>query len=488
MVLLRDGFTDVLDFITCLCIHIIESNKLRARLQGMVHPPAIDILDDFLNSSFGAGNSRTTVDSSGNPADLMTQTKEILSLMPFSKDEQQGLIKIWGTDCLQRIYEIIMHREEFMLRVDASVSRSFQTDPFHEWALNLRAHVMRQCGLPSTSPLPHDLVIDIISSNTHCTKNLLGPFARKYHAEILEHAASKEANPSLWFTEEDMVYFYSSSFLQTNPALKEEYNNMLTQCDITVMEDTAMTGLQVDIIPVAKLNVENIDPILKAGFAGAKTKSCFGSRHFILNMDFAFGAQAEGITKTLIATFGPAIRSINVMGKAGGLVGNRGDIQLASHVLLSKSSLTTEDFQDELRSCGNDDVTVERLRELAGPNVGIHPGVVLTIPGTMLQNEKLLRFYKRIWKCVGVEMEGSYFARMIHEMKKAGILSQKFHTRFAYYTSDLPLMSASDTNLATPMKPTEGVPPLYAIARLILERVLTVESCAPRKSSVAAKE
>ncbi len=38
LVLLRDGFSDLLDFITCLCIHISESTKLRGRLQGMVVP------------------------------------------------------------------------------------------------------------------------------------------------------------------------------------------------------------------------------------------------------------------------------------------------------------------------------------------------------------------------------------------------------------------------------------------------------------------
>lgn len=50
LVLLRDGFTDLLDFLTMLCVHIIESNKLRGRIQGMVHPPAIDILDAYLRT------------------------------------------------------------------------------------------------------------------------------------------------------------------------------------------------------------------------------------------------------------------------------------------------------------------------------------------------------------------------------------------------------------------------------------------------------
>jgi len=215
-----------------------------------------------------------------------------------------------------------------------------------------------------------------------------------------------------------------------------------------------------------------LDPLIQQ-----REASCFGSKHILLNMDFAFGAQAEGITRTLILTFGKCIRSFNIMGKAGGLVGKRGDIQLASNVLLSKSSSVTGDTVDELRSCGNQDLTKKRLEELAGPAVAIHTGNVLTIPGTMLQNVRLLKYYRTIWRCVGLEMEGSYFARCIYEGRRSNLVRNDLVSRFAYYTSDLPLAVSSDTNLAAPLKPNEGIPPLYAIARSILELILAAKSC-----------
>uniref|UniRef100_A0A0A9X9Q5 Undecaprenyl-diphosphatase n=1 Tax=Lygus hesperus TaxID=30085 RepID=A0A0A9X9Q5_LYGHE len=113
-------------------------------------------------------------------------------------------------------------------------------------------------------------------------------------------------------------------------------------------------------------------------------------------MDFAFGAQAAGICRAVFSVFGKTIRSVSVMGKAGGLRGVRGDIQLASHVLLSKSSLILEDNQDELRPCRNQDLTEARLRELAGPDIAVHHGKVLTLTGTLLQNVTLLRYYRSV--------------------------------------------------------------------------------------------
>lgn len=652
LVLLRDGFTDLLDFLTMLCVHIIESNKLRGRLQGMVHPPAIDVLDDYLQERHAAeeregrrpGQPLTPEEEQRE----MERVKQILRRMPLTPDEQAGLIRLWKSDTALKMFEVMMHREEYNVRVDPSLSRKFQINPFHEWALNLRACVLKKIGLRVIDPLPEDLYIDVVSSNTHCIKNLLSSFNRKYKKDILEYARECEQarlGPwEEWHNEEDILYSALTGFLQhRRPDLKEEYAKSLERSGITVLHDTAMTGLQVDVIPVHTLHLQTIDKTIRhsvrnwfnelfrkddevtdeseqswqslgseqcsttspgrhrshhgtsssmSSFTTAaaqhsssgprdasvtlsptrrkaestttaadkkphspkrlswaqvckpvrnadgnldivcglpphlKKKPGDGNdkeeetaeegeeeeempevlgeddfddanpysatqapragvyrlrRHFIINMDFAFGAQAEGICRAVFSAFGHRIRSVSVMGKAGGMVGKRGDIQLASHVLMSKSSLIIEDNQDELRNCRNDDLKQERLQELAGPRVKVFKGNVLTVTGTMLQNERLLRYYQRVWGCVGMEMEGSYFARVIEDFHQQGITRPDMITRFAYYTSDLPLAESDaaeagddsgSATLSSPMTPLEGVPPLYAIARGILERIL----------------
>eukprot|EP00796_Vickermania_ingenoplastis_P001300 gene1300-750_t len=623
LVLLRDGFTDLLDFLTMLCVHIIESNKLRGRLQGMVHPPAIDILDAYLQQREDERLSSVPLTEEAE----IHRVKHILASMPLTESEQQGLMRLWGADTALKMYEIMMHREEYNVRVDTSLSRKFQINPFHEWALNLRACVLKKIGLNVVDPLPEDLYIDVVSSNTHCIKNLLSSFNRTYKREVLAYARRCEVarlGPwEEWHNEDDILYAALPGFLQNErPDLKEEYSRSLEQNGITVLNDTAMTGLQVDVIPVHALNLDTIDGAISrsakcwfksvfcrtsgdvgteeselessivsgqrsprgeeghGGTASSSTSSPTGGaappsaippqphrrhtshvgrdgkvrpswtqmskpvydengvftgksspgcpvedrsepqsptppevleqldtpfaeggfddaspravplhptgvfrhhRHFIINMDFAFGAQAEGICRAVFSAFGHRIRSVSIMGKAGGMMGKRGDIQLASHVLMSKSSFIIEDNQDELRNCRNDDLTRERLQELAGPRVSVFAGNVLTVTGTMLQNVRLLRYYQRVWGCVGMEMEGSYFARVIEDFHQQGITRPDMISRFAYYTSDLPL-AASDAEeagddgesetLSAPMTPLEGVPPLYAIARGILERIV----------------
>ncbi|KAH9600774.1 hypothetical protein LSM04_005313 [Trypanosoma melophagium] len=517
LVLLRDGFTDLLDFLSMLCVHIIESNKLRSRVQGMVHPPAIDVLDDYLRN-------REVEESGGcrlSKEEELKRVEKILSTMPLRKAEQDGLLGIWHADTLGKIYEVMMHREEFNVRVDPSVSRKFQTSPFHEWALNLRACLMQKMGLDRNLPPPDDLCIDIVSSNTHCIKNLLSGFHRK-NRQVIEEFARKDkrvGNIDEWHTLEDALYACTTSLLSLEqPELKEDYVRALDESSITVLTDTAMTGLQVDVIPVHALNFKKIDSVLQESLKDSVVQdtlrksvgdvmeqtsnvwrkvclprrstyekshvsdasTCYRlNRHFIINMDFAFGAQAEGICQAIFSVFGTRIRSVSVMGKAGGLVGKRGDIQLPKELVMSKSSLIMEDAQDELRRCRNQDFTASRLRELAGPRVEVHEGRMLTIAGTMLQNVRMLQFYKNIWGCVGAEMEGSYFARVIEDMYRQGIANSHLITRFAYYTSDLPLAGlapasrgSDDLSLSAPMTAGEGVPPLYAIARGILERIL----------------
>nr|CAJ2469933.1 unnamed protein product [Leishmania braziliensis] len=595
LVLLRDGFTDLLDFLTMLCAHIIESNKLRGRVQGMVHPPAIDILDEYLRQREQEELAGKYLTTGGVTRDAeMQRVHAILKRMPLTEEEQAGLMRNWGHNTLLRIYEVMMHREEYNVRVDPSLSMKFQMNPFHEWALNLRSCVLEKLGLDRFSALPDNLYIDVISSNTHCIKNLLCGFNRKYRKEILDYACRTESKrlgrPEEWHNVDDMLYVALTGFLQNErPDLKEEHSRSLEEDGITVLQDTAMTGLQVEVIPVHQLNFNAIDetireamhkyyeevtkndsekregktggstvptwaqvckPIYRRSQDGSKThvlgcimtdsrgdtspndsdvepgstnlatasttkKSTFtefsepanmnSNRgnptvtpavhhvrdgrlqwHFLINMDFAFGAQAEGICRVIFSAFGKRIRSVSVVGKAGGLTGKRGDIQLASHVLLSKSSLILEDNQDELRNCRNQDLTAQRLQELAGPRVKVHHGKVLTVTGTMLQNVQLLRYYQQVWRCVGTEMEGSYFARVIEDFYRQGIAHPGLTSRFAYYTSDLPLaqndaeiearqthrLSASAATLSAPMSPQEGVPPLYAIARGILEKVL----------------
>ncbi len=100
------------------------------------------------------------------------------------------------------------------------------------------------------------------------------------------------------------------------------------------------------------------------------------------------------------------------------------------------------------------------------PGRSVLAGPLLTVGGTLLQNRAMLQFYRRIWGCVGLEMEGIWYLRAVLEAEELGVLRRDARRRFLYYVSDLPLESGR--NLSERLSPTEGIPPLYAITREIL--------------------
>jgi hypothetical protein len=217
---------------------------------------------------------------------------------------------------------------------------------------------------------------------------------------------------------------------------------------------TAFTGIGVQLIDTTRVAWEATDPGIPDA-APARPS-------LIVNIDYAFGEQAEHIVANLASLFGRNLASVNVLGKAGGLVGARGDILVGSGFV--------EQFHDQYHPVpGGSGANIERLRGLA-PDRDLHEGNLLTVTGTLLQNRKMLHFSRHIWGCVGLEMEGAYFLRHVVECLHRGAVRDGVAMRFLYYVSDLPLRPES--NLSARMRATEGVPPLYAVTREILTGIL----------------
>lgn len=461
LVLVREGFTDVIDLVTCFCVHLVESRKLRMRLQAMVAPTALEVLRNGLRNINKLLDHRVSVD----PAVV-----ETLSQLPLTKEEQAGLIEMWPENTLQQIYNIIMHRDEVVVKIDTSISKRFDVDPYVTWALSLRSHLLMALGRRDTDELPDDIVIDILSSNSHSTKNLLCSMAINHKDELI--AWAKINHPSVlnenWNNENDMLFYLWGAYLPSNDKLQQAYRQELHKSGFVIMEETSMTGLQVDVIDISKLRSDLVDPALRPHVEKIHHSTPQKKRHFILNMNFAFGAQTDGIVRALVLTFGTRIQSINVVGKAACLNGKRGDVQLPNALVFSKAPLG-EDSTDEIRNVNPDaDKIAERL-QAALPDRKIHRGAVLTSAGVLLQNALILKYYKAIYNCIGVEMEGSYFARQVEESINLELVRSDIQSRYVYYTHDCPMDSDHEYRS---LRAYEGVPPLYAIVRLMVEQML----------------
>lgn len=430
LVQLRDGQTDFIDFMTNLCLHSVEARKLRKRIR----------------SPHLMAEIAEAVAEGGAAADAM------LERLPVSADELEGLKTIWPKDLLTRIHEMLIHHEDYSIFVDKALGNDYNADGAELWTQQIRE---RACELMGSLD---NLEVDIVSSNTHSVVNCLSPFLHK-HSDAIEEWA-QDARPELFsaqfHNDTDRLYALAHQYLKTHPSVLDEMSRVEQEHGIISLQETEFTGLQVDLVNLSKLDYEFLDPVLEKCY---KPKT----RRLLVNIDYAFGCQAEDILGCLILLFGQSIRSISILGKAGALCGERGDILLPSYVLNQAG--------DNIFPVGNQDMDPELIAKLSG--VAVHAGPVLTVGGTLLQNKILLHYYRKLWRCVGLEMEGSFYAKQIERSRLLGLLRKDLKTRFLYYVSDLPLEEHS--NLSTSLAPWEGIPPLYATTRAVLNQIL---SCA----------
>ncbi|MFW5796861.1 MAG: DUF6909 family protein, partial [Alkalispirochaeta sp.] len=438
LVLLRSGDSDLIDLLTCLCLYAVEARKIRERV---TRDGALHRIDRFAADG-------------GDPE----ETKEFLNSLPFSSREIDGLIAIWPTDTVRRISEITRHREMFSIDVRRR-ERTYRARRGELWTSEV-ARLTREVTGYDPGALPEAVAIHIISSNTHSVTNCLNPWFPDNARTILEWGR-KTGQPGVdetWAIETDLVYSLLPAYLTAHPGTDMEFRRVGESAGQSRLDRTASTGIQVQLIDLAAVEKQTID---------SHITPCTTPGTYIVNIDYAFGEQAEYVIRNLLMLFGENVRSVNFLGKAGALVGERGDI-LAPTAFVEQQNDLFQPLPVPSLECSEGDGCVDRIAR-RHPNGTVHTGPMLTVDGTLLQNRQMLNFYRQIWDVVGIEMEGTHYYRGILESSQLGVIRSDVAYRFFYYVSDLPLQGHS--NLATPMKRSEGVPPLYAITRHVLDEI-----------------
>ena len=93
---------------------------------------------------------------------------------------------------------------------------------------------------------------------------------------------------------------------------------------------------------------------------------------------------------------------------------------------------------------------------------------MLTVAGTFLQNRVVLEYFRDRWGALGVEMEGTPYARALAQAKLRGRVKDPLSVGVAYYASDAPL---SSDLLSTPLG-DEGMKSTYTVTVAILRDIL----------------
>lgn len=418
MVLLRNGLSDILDFLTCLCLFTVEAQKIRRRL----HDPGLLVK-----------LSTCCRDQEEIPFDSLE--------LPFDAAEARGLKELWGREVLLRLFELVVHHEDWAVNVERQLN-NYNSRRSEKWA-NLVSKAVKELSGLDPWDFPADWEVHVVSSNTHSVTNCLSPFPSRIEPEVLAWA-ERTGHPFLaqtWANPRDRLYGLLPAYLKAHPSHAPRRDDERAW-GILRIDDQATTGISVQLIDTAALTRQT------------------GPRKFLVNIDYAFGEQAEEIIHNLITLFSRQIRSVNVLGKAGALAGRRGDILVPTAFVLQAD----DSFQPLPETA-----SLDGLRARA-PGINVYTGPLLTVAGTLLQNRPLLNFYRNIWKCIGLEMEGVYYARKVTESIELGVLDASVVQRYYYYVSDVPLEAGE--RLSSPLAPAEGIPPLYAITREILAAIL----------------
>ena len=286
--------------------------------------------------------------------------------------------------------------------------------------------------------------LHIISSNMHSVKNML------YAFESLNKTYHKDEGLKIY--EE----------LSKNLDLVESVKSYALKNGMIYLKDTSGSNIDVQIFDLSKINFDNTP------FKDIKN---INKEDILIVFDYAFGEQAFEIMDELLRPLNTAkekanlnVGSISILGKAGILVGNKGDIMIPdAHIF--EGTADNYPFQNELS-----------LKDFEGYNVNAYKGAMITVLGTSLQNKNVLTYFMQTsWKAIGLEMEGAHYQKAIQVASKIrNHIGENVKLRYAYYASDNPLETGS--TLASGGLGLTGVKPTYLITQKIIEQILKLKN------------
>ncbi len=239
------------------------------------------------------------------------------------------------------------------------------------------------------------------------------------------------------------------------------------------LSDHSGAHIDCQLIDAAKLESVEFHPELGLDWSGFE-----GEKPVIMVMDYAFGTQAFELMDCLLrphSTDEGRIRfnfkSVSIMGKAGILNGDKGDIMLANAHVIEGSS-DNYIFENDL------------AREDFDEDAAVHEGPMITVLGTSLQNRAVLQKLREDYKAIGLEMEGGRYQQAINAAILKGNIDKDMKVRYAYYASDNP-MKTGQTLASGPMG-KEGVKPTYMVTKAILRKIASRSSKVYYETDVAS--
>ncbi|MBN8723721.1 MAG: hypothetical protein J0M03_12370 [Acidobacteria bacterium] len=450
IIVVRDEITELLDLMSIVTSYFIEATKIYRLLAGR---PLLEEIRQIATNSSDATLERRNRLIARLAFDLGT-TEESLRLLDHK----------WDGELFVRLQYIAEHLPTIFIRMHRAFNDNNSRNPARKWCQRIADFVGEVSGSEQRP-------IHIISSNTHSTVNVLSGYARLHQDKVLAWGREQSTDKSSLDLIErhvntihhtNLIYYLMKGYLRTQPeirAAKQAYDESL---GITVLPDIFMVGIDCQVIDLTKIDFNLVDPRLSLDIKKLKE-----THPVIINFDYAFGEQAGTIIEELIMTFQKRIHSFSIMGKAGTVVGERGGIMIPSY-LLQQGRNEIYDFPN-----GNG-LNREDFADVIADSRVYTDGPMLTVLGTVLQNNSMLNEYYEKWHILGLEMEGIPYVRKLHQCNKLGYLRDDIMVNVAYYASDAPLIPGETLSRELSFA---GVDATYGINLVILNKLLGCHPC-----------
>lgn len=440
--IITQGMSEIYDILTHLTFLNIESHKIKNQMydeNGQVSQEWITLEHHVKSGQLqGAELDKALWNLSIILGRSFQETRETFLYLEESRKSpgsNNGLFKIIYS-MGRRAHEDDNNRDSMlMIYFTPSLRDMIGRHKFgRAWAESMKKQLL-ELGL-------HDRPIHIISANMHSVMNAL----YAYGALKSEPAA----------LDPDLYEFITKCREHVSTIKKYAIEHGMYE-----VPDTTGFSIDCQIIDMEKFGDTPFHPDIKIKSVNGKS-----GMPVIIVMDYAFGAQAYEVMDELLSPHYHTetikqfhFRSISIMGKAGILPGQKGDIMLATahvfegnpHNYIVDNDLKPEDFDG---------------------SIPVFVGPIVTVLGTSLQNRDVLeKFQKSTWRAVGLEMEGGHYHRAINAAVIRGHIAGNIKVRYAYYASDNPIISGQ--TLSAGGLGEEGVKPTYMITRILLEKILS---------------
>jgi hypothetical protein len=317
-----------------------------------------------------------------------------------------------------------------------------------------------------------------VSSNTHSVVNVLSGTARRRRDALIAHVRETR-HPELLPEYEKLVrgevraswdnflYFAARQYFAANPHEREERAKEEEARGIWSVPSEGALDVGIQVIEVAKLHADDIDPRLQTD--GALRVADSGA--VIININYPLGMAANHIL-TQVALNVAALKGVYILGKAATLNGRIGDVMLSTTVFDEHTGNTYW-----LDNC----FRYEDLAPFLVYGSALDNQKALTTRGTFLQNQAYLDLYYRENYTV-VEMEAGPYLNALYEDTFPTRYPMNENVNFSHVPVDFGVIHyASDTpysrayTLGARGLSYYGLDSTYASTLAILRRVFARE-------------